>query len=356
MTRLSLLLLIALASPAHAQKPTVATTPLKVTGVPTAVGQTFDTALQQAVGAQATMADGSAAGVDGTCKADACGAKLAAAAKARFALTGTVVNSDEIYTVDLSLYDAATKKRTAATEVCELCGADDVQQTVTKAFAKLQGALSAPDPTAEVARPPPVQTTVALQVETEPDGATVSVDGKERGQSPIGLQIEPGRHEVLIVKTGFVQAKRTVSALDQTVKLTVKLEADPTAVAVVPPPVAPPLETPPPPPVEPASEGGGHAGLGWGFAVGGAILAGVGTWLTILDGEVTCTDGRGRRECPNVYNTKPIGLPALGVGAVLLGAGVTVLVLDPGEPEGPSAEARVEPTAGGAVLRFGGRF
>ncbi len=360
-----LLLPLLLAFPAFAEEATLVAPPLAVTGVPGAVGDTFDAELRKALTGKVKLLAreaGSKSGVGGACKADDCGKKLAEAASARFALTGTVVNSDEIYTVELSLYDAANEKRTAAKEVCELCGADDVKGSVTKAVAALAPALAAkaPPPKAPPPPPPPAENKVSMQIESLPDGADVLLDEKKVGQTPIALQVKPGKHAVVVRKQGYLDANRTISALDQPIKLKVTLVLDPTAgAAVAPPPVAPPLEqpAPAPAPTEAPVDASGLTGVGWGLTVGGALLAGAGVWLVILDGEITCTDGRDRRECPNVYNTKGIGIPALGVGAAALGSGITLLILDALREDAPAAAPSVAPTAdGGALLQWSGRF
>ena len=40
-------------------------------------------------------------------------------------------------------------------------------------------------------------------IETDPPGAEVAVDGEEKGQSPITLEMEPGEHEIGATKAGF---------------------------------------------------------------------------------------------------------------------------------------------------------
>ena len=115
------------------------------------------------------------------------------------------------------------------------------------------------------------------------------------------------------------------------------------------PPVTQPAE-------QPALSGSSprlHTGTVIGMGIGGVILAGVGTWLVMLDGEITCDDGKTRTECKTVYNTKPLGLPAVGLGAGLIGAAIAVAILDSGAASAPA----VSPTAdGGAVVHYGWTF
>ena len=78
--------------------------------------------------------------------------------------------------------------------------------------------------------------------------------------------------------------------------------------------------------LEPA--GSAYNGLALGMILGGVALSGVGTWLVLLDGEITCSDGRGRRECPNVYNTNGLGLLTFGLGTAAIGAGTALFIED----------------------------
>jgi len=51
----------------------------------------------------------------------------------------------------------------------------------------------------------------SLRVESSPEGATVHIDGKRRGQTPLGLdKIRPGKHLVAISKQGHIDYLQTV--------------------------------------------------------------------------------------------------------------------------------------------------
>lgn len=69
-------------------------------------------------------------------------------------------------------------------------------------------------------------------------------------------------------------------------------------------------------------------GLSFGMLVGGSIIAGTGIWLIAKDGTVTCKDGRDRRSCPEVFNTKYLGYAAGAVGGALIGASTALLLKD----------------------------
>ncbi|MCX7813574.1 MAG: PEGA domain-containing protein [Pseudothermotoga sp.] len=50
-----------------------------------------------------------------------------------------------------------------------------------------------------------------LQIFTEPSGATVWIDGKQVGSTPIDLQLEPKDYEIVLQKEGFCRVKRSVA-------------------------------------------------------------------------------------------------------------------------------------------------
>ena len=111
------------------------------------------------------------------------------------------------------------------------------------------------------------------------------------------------------------------------------------------------------PPEMPAGSSSGLYGAAWGMMLGGVGLTAVGGWLIELDGDVTCTDGRGLRECPKVFNTKGLGSASLGIGAALVGVGIGILVTESILMSGVETEAAIAPTPdGGASIQLRGRF
>lgn len=70
------------------------------------------------------------------------------------------------------------------------------------------------------------RTSPAIEVDTHPSGADVFVGDEEepRGVTDLELDVDPGRHDLLILKDGFVPMERTVSVeRGQTVTLDVEL-------------------------------------------------------------------------------------------------------------------------------------
>lgn len=351
--------LTGLSSAAAAER--VAIIPLAATGdVTPPIAEQFRGVLRRLAAAEAealpdaeVAAAMSRAGVAAGCRTEACAVGLAGATGARFVLAGAVGSVDEIYTVELSLYDRAQNVRKAAKGTCELCAAGEVDRTIASTFAQLAPMLRVP---AAPAAPVAVVTAepIAVEVQTVPDGARVSIDGVARGQAPIVLKVDPGPHTIAVEKDGFERTERSITAVDRPVKVAFRLTPAAPVAAAPAPVVTPPVVAPTP--VAPAPSGGGHLYTGIGMLVGGALLTGGGAYLIILDGDVTCTDGRGRRECPTVFNTKGFGMGAFGVGAALVGAGTTLLILDALADE-PAVTPTVAPGAnGGAMMGLSGRF
>ncbi len=278
------------------------------------------------------------------CKKQTCIEKLANKTQARFSFGAWISNNDDIYEVKLLLYDRALKKMKEVKELCELCAAEEVKQTIRSALTRLEPELAAPAP------PALKKSSVSVQVASKPKGAQVFLNGKRLGLSPLIFKVAPGRHILKLEKKGYKLEERPISAMDKPVKLSFTLKKP------KPKPASAPLsqpvvqdEDPIIPPVA-AAPRKSLAPMAWGLNLGGVLLASVGIWLIQLDGEITCDDGRSRTECPNVYNTKNLGASSLGIGAGLLGAGITALILDPGS--GPGPYSSIVPSEGGASLRF----
>lgn len=336
-------------------------------GVTAPIAQGFETQLRAQVSKSAAVVDAGStttavnkSGFKVGCAADDCAESLGAAADARFVLSAAVTNSDEIYTVQLSLYDRAAKKRTAAKEVCELCAVEEVDGSIGKAVAKLSAALKAPAPAVKAPDPVvKVVAPVALKVVTTPPGAQVFLDDQPLGETPFTGTVAAGEHKLRVVRNDFLTDESTLRVSDRPITVELALLADPNAVVAVDDaenPDLPPagvLGAPAVAATAPVSSERRYTGVGVGMAIGGAVLAGVGTWLVALDGDITCDDGRTRAECPTVYNTKYVGVASLGVGAGLVGAAIATFILD----GGPGTTAAVAPTAnGGAMVQWGGSF
>jgi hypothetical protein len=352
-----LLLVVTAPLAAGAAGPQALVPPLRTgAGVNDADRAEFDKKLRAALGtrvevlpADATKKATEKAGVGNVCEDAACARKLADASGARFVVLAHVANEEEIYKVTGAVFDAANDKITGTVnKSCELCAAREVGGTIDAVVAELSTALAAPAPAKAAPPPPPVAKVekADVKVTSDPPGAKVTIDGQPAGETPLKTQLDIGGHTVVVAKDGYDSEERAITLDTAGLDVEVALKATggelPVAVVTAPP-------------AEPVEHTGSYAPWGWGLTLGGALASGAGAFLIALDGEVTCNDGRGRSECPNVYDTKVPGMIALGGGAAAIGVGITLLILDPGGvPVTP--ETTVQPTAGGAIFNWGRAF
>jgi len=301
------------------------------------------------------------------CSTDDCGAKVAKAASARFVVFSKVSAADEIYTVTLLLYDDGLGSRVKkVVKECELCAAKEVNGTLGEAVAALKKTMLTPAPVAKKPAPEPMSG-VKVTIRSTPPGATVSIGGVQKGKTPVTFSVKPGSYDLTVKKEGYKSASRKLPVLDRPVKLRMTLKPDPkaavakaipkiTPAVVVPPPKAAP-DLAKPTPLPPESVGTAYNGAALGMIVGGLALSGLGTYLVVLDGEITCPDGT-RRDCPTVYNTKGFGLTSFGAGAALVGAGAALIIEDAVRMSREKAKLSVgaSPTSGGAFFSVSGGF
>lgn len=57
----------------------------------------------------------------------------------------------------------------------------------------------------------PSATAITIAVESEPAGASVTIDGKSVGNTPLSQALEPGEHRIGLSKDGFVPHESTVT-------------------------------------------------------------------------------------------------------------------------------------------------
>ena len=180
-------------------------------------------------------------------------------------------------------------------------------------------------------------------------GAEVSIDGKRAGVLPLDAPVHvaagtvrirgtaPGRRpfeKELVVAGG----DDTTASVDLEVLPPVPAVSPATTLVVSPPPSAPPTGRP-----------------AWRMWTGGALIAGglaagatgVG-WLAV-NGHVTCATTPPGAVCEQLYDTKSQGWAAVVAGAVVAGAGATLLLW-------PGNERTVGVSAGPGSLALSGRF
>ena len=300
-------------------KPKLVDVPLKRSGnVPKVVAKTLSTKFQALVKVSADIAQAGAVTkamkqlkIPSACETLACGRKLSEKLQRRFVLFTSLSNEDDTYTVTLKLYDQSSNGFVAESKQdCEFCAAKEVEGTFKKAWGEVSPALSKPASKPKAAEPSKVS------ILTIPPGASIVLNGKKLEKlSPHEMKLPAGTHNLEVGLKGYVSAKRKIIVKDGPVELpiielikTSDLAADSS-------------------PVEPNKTSSIY-GLSLGMLITGSILTGTGAWLTVKDGSLTCRDGRDRQTCPEVYNTKYLGLAAGGIGGMLMGASAALLIKD----------------------------
>ncbi|MFI5289146.1 MAG: PEGA domain-containing protein [Polyangia bacterium] len=226
-------------------------------------------------------------------------------------------------TVGLSLYDAAQKRSIAeAVTRCSACTADRLRASVRAACAQLRASATAPG---------------ALEVATSGGVARLSVDGAAKGATPWHGPLAAGDH-VVVLEAGGARVERDVSiAPGQTARLDVPLEIQ-----------------------KPAAQVARFRVIKWITLAAGLAAAGAGAGVWAIDGRPTCTLSGTQRQCPNLYDTAPIGAALVGVGGALLVTSVVMIALDHRAKvraaRQTTAAVALSPMAGGASLFAFGRF
>lgn len=167
----------------------------------------------------------------------------------------------------------------------------------------------------------------SLRLTSSPSGARVSVDGVERGQTPLELQLPVGKHELRLLSPTGDAWQESVPITEGAV--TVRSAAFAT----------PPLEVAPAPAAPIAGVGAVHGSVlrptGIALtAVGGAALAAAGIFALLGDQENRAIrkggfarpeDIQAAANRGDTYNVA--GFACLGAGAPVLGTGVVLLIV-----------------------------
>jgi hypothetical protein len=211
---------------------------------------------------------------------------------------------------------------------CPVCTVSEAGEQIGAAVAEALAGPGEEIPTAVTGEP-------TIQIVTDPQGARLTIDGKDIGVAPYRGSLAPGPHRIVASREGYEAVEMDIDvAADQAdvqsfeVKLTVRETAPP------PPPRSRPFRT-----LKWAGAGATVAALAWGSV-----------WIAV-DGKGTC--GGPLETCPEVYDTRMPGLVIAGAG-VALGAVTTWMFLR--DRSSSRTEIMVAPTSGGAVgsvkLRF----
>ena len=204
---------------------------------------------------------------------------------------GAVRREGTTLSVQVWVYDPAVHASVTGQSQCKSCGFD---RTAELAASALDQALAR-----DSRRFQPVM----LSVGSQPVGATVRLDGRLAGVTPLRVRLSPGSHEVSVSMDGFEAQTRDLEA-EGGVDLDLHF------------------------PLAPSSSGPRFApALKW-LALGGAIVAVTAGAVLFADDGGGVGGGAGPIEGQEVRASRPEGVVLIGVGFVLGATGVTLWWLE----------------------------
>jgi hypothetical protein len=231
------------------------------------------------------------------CQNADCYPAVAAALSASYLITAHVAESNKTYTMVMEIINGRTGGVLASNrERCETCGAEEAGEKMGLAASALRDRLEA------VSRAP-----AHFTIRSRPAGATVVMDGKQAGVTPLDAELASGQHNLQLAMPDHDALSRSftvVSGIDEAMDLDL---------------VAVPSKFP-------------YRAAGWGGVGGGAalLIAGILT-MTLDNHEIGCSanqqDVNGR--CPWVRSTKWWAATMIGVGAAAATMGGVFLYLAP---------------------------
>lgn len=258
------------------------------------------------------------AGWRADCAADACFREATSSTSANAVVLLTVDQQDNVFRFGLEARSVTTGERLATVDdVCEICGLEEVAELVELRAAALGERLDRPEEG-------------TVRISSDPPGATVLVDDRSVGTTPLELVLPTGSHAVRVEKSGFLEDAKAVevrSGVDQDMRF---------RLVVLP---------------SKANEsrrwfivGGTSFGLG---LVG--IAAGIP--LVLMDGKPYEADCRAdpSGNCANLYGTMGAGAALTTAGVIGVGAGTAMLLIGRKRRTLPM---EVGPTVGGIAGRF----
>jgi tetratricopeptide (TPR) repeat protein len=188
-------------------------------------------------------------------------------------------------------------------------------------------------------------------IETEPPGASLLVDGAEIGMTPVKVRLPIGAHDVVASAPGYAAARQRIElAPEGPRKFRLTLEPTPAS--------ATSASTLAPPAPSPATEPDTRRILAWSAVGLGAVALGFGVHQTITAADAAnqgadpgAGDAARQARLREDLDAARLGMGlGFGLGAAFLGAGLA-LFLWPESPTGPGAAA-----LSFDGFTFGGRF
>lgn len=229
------------------------------------------------------------------CRDEACLRRVAAALKVSYLVGAKITERQKTFEITLELLSARTGAVVGTNnERCEICGLAEVGEKMSLAASTLRARVEA------LSRAP-----ARFVLRTTPAGASVWIDGKVMGTTPLDLSLRAGEHTMNIEREGYSPLRRTFSVtrgVDEVLDLDL---------------VQLPTKFP-------------FRAAGWTAVATGVALAAGGIYLLGLHGsEVGCTNNERDPfgHCPKVYKTSVAGASLLGASAVVATLGGVWLYL-----------------------------
>jgi hypothetical protein len=234
------------------------------------------------------------------CQNASCYPAMAGALSASYLITGQITESNKTYTMVLEIINGRTGGVLASNrERCETCGVEEAGEKMGLAASALRERLEAES-----------RSPARFVIRSRPAGATVVLDGKDAGVTPLDTNLVGGVHRLRLVLRDHEMVSRSftvVSGVDESMDL------DLTAI---------PSKFP-------------YRTVGWSTLGGGAALLVAGIVTMAFDQSKASCSAAQRDEvgnCPDVWGTRWWALPMVAVGAAAMTVGGTMLYLAPPPP------------------------
>jgi hypothetical protein len=241
------------------------------------------------------------------CQNATCYPAMAFALSASYLITASIAESNKTYTLVLEIINGRTGGVLASNrERCETCGAEEAGEKMGLAASALRERLEA------VSRDP-----ARIIIRSRPAGASVLMDGRPTGVTPLDVELPGGPHHVQLTLRNHDPLSRSftvVSSVDESLDLDL---------------VAIPSRFP-------------YRVVGWSTLAGGAalLLAGVLT-MTLDHNEISCAaaeqDANGH--CPWIRRTNWWAASMIGLGVAAATTGGFFLYLAPPTASAPATAA-----------------
>ncbi len=258
------------------------------------------------------------------CRAGACVTEVATKSGSDMVVASSVSVVEKDFEIALQVMDGKDGSILASVEdTCGLCGAAEVAEMAKDLASTLRSKLDA------MAKAKPV-----LILSSDPPGATVLIDGKDSGKTPVQLELDAGEHVIVFRREGYVNEERTLTSVAGVRdRLTVEL-------------------------TQAQTEQKWRRGA-WisGWVLFGAGVAGVssGASLWALHDRPYRADCQADADgdCRNLYDTQTSGIVSLAAGGAALVTGIALIAVSrPDKRKKSSNRAHLVPTLGGVAARF----